>query len=79
MSASSNPTFAPCCCKPNAKLTDVVDLPTPPFAELTQHALIKRENKSFELTEQGRIVYAYALELEARHHHAIHHFSRDFL
>ncbi|AUI88626.1 LysR family transcriptional regulator [Vibrio azureus] len=29
-----------------------------------QHALIKRENKSFELTEQGRMLYHYALERE---------------
>ncbi|MGR5206935.1 LysR family transcriptional regulator [Vibrio sp. PNB23_22_7] len=30
------------------------------------HPLIKRENKSFELTEQGRMMYAYALELEEK-------------
>ncbi|MCK6262914.1 LysR family transcriptional regulator [Vibrio sp. ZSDE26] len=29
-----------------------------------KHALIKREGKSFELTEQGRIVYHYAVKLE---------------
>jgi DNA-binding transcriptional LysR family regulator len=27
------------------------------------HALIRRENKSFELTEQGRLMYEYALDL----------------
>lgn len=27
------------------------------------HALIKRENKSFELTEQGRLVYDYAMKV----------------
>lgn len=27
------------------------------------HSLIKRENKSFELTEQGRLVYEYALKV----------------
>ncbi|MGR5510675.1 LysR family transcriptional regulator [Vibrio diabolicus] len=42
-----------------------------------QHALIKRENKSFELTEQGRIVYAYALELEEREKALLEELSFD--
>ncbi|EMB9233210.1 LysR family transcriptional regulator [Vibrio alginolyticus] len=42
-----------------------------------QHALIKRENKSFELTEQGRIVYAYALELEDREKKLLEELSFD--
>ena len=35
MSASSRPTFLPCIASAIAKLTDAVDLPTPPFPELT--------------------------------------------
>ena len=35
MSASSMPTFSPRSRKPSAKLTAVVDLPTPPFPEAT--------------------------------------------
>ncbi|EGQ9521142.1 LysR family transcriptional regulator [Vibrio parahaemolyticus] len=42
-----------------------------------QHALIKRENKSFELTEQGRMVYAYALELEEREKSLLEELSFD--
>ncbi|GEM75245.1 LysR family transcriptional regulator [Vibrio sagamiensis] len=42
-----------------------------------QHSLIKRENKSFELTEQGRIVYAYALELEEKEKNLLENLSFD--
>ena len=35
MSASSKPTFKPCNAKPIARLTDTVDLPTPPLPEAT--------------------------------------------
>ncbi|PFG58526.1 DNA-binding transcriptional LysR family regulator [Vibrio sp. ES.051] len=42
-----------------------------------QHPLIKRENKSFELTEQGRIVYAYARELEEREKNLLQELSFD--
>lgn len=42
-----------------------------------QHPLIKRENKSFELTEQGRMVYTYALELEEKEKSLIEDLSFD--
>ena len=42
-----------------------------------QHPLIKRENKSFELTEQGRMVYAYALELEEKEKSLLEDLSFD--
>ena len=35
MSASRIPTFSPCAANPSARLTVVVDLPTPPLPEAT--------------------------------------------
>ncbi len=35
MSASSSPTLRPFACRPSARLTAVVDLPTPPLPEAT--------------------------------------------
>lgn len=40
-------------------------------------ALIRRENKSFELTEQGRIVYEYALKIVEEEKKLIEHLSFD--
>ena len=40
MSQSSKPTFAPRCCKAQARFTDTVDLPTPPLPLAT--ATIRR-------------------------------------
>jgi DNA-binding transcriptional LysR family regulator len=41
------------------------------------HSLIRRENKSFELTEQGRIVYEYALKIVAEENKLIEQLSFD--
>ncbi|WP_435234746.1 LysR family transcriptional regulator [Psychromonas sp. PT13] len=41
------------------------------------HSLIRRENKSFELTEQGRIVYEYALKIVEEENKLIENLSFD--
>jgi DNA-binding transcriptional LysR family regulator len=41
------------------------------------HSLIRRENKGFELTEQGRIVYEYALQIIAEEAKLIEKLSFD--
>ncbi|USD43351.1 LysR family transcriptional regulator [Vibrio sp. SCSIO 43135] len=41
------------------------------------HALIKRINKSFELTEQGKQVYHYALQSAEREQQLLHSLSED--
>ena len=43
----------------------------------TGHSLIRRENKSFELTESGRIVYEYALKIAKEEDKLIENLSFD--
>jgi DNA-binding transcriptional LysR family regulator len=41
------------------------------------HSLIRREKKSFELTEQGRLVYEYAEELAKKEHELLDNLAFD--
>ena len=45
--------------------------------EACGHALLKREGKRFSLTEQGRLVYQYALQQAADEAHLLEQLSRD--